>query len=368
MSAWIDPQSRYGSQYYDYAMSFRALAIAIDELPNSIEKYNQLPAIQFLLNDRESNVLQRTQYLEAFSYGDPGVLLASPGPSLSGLMLRELGSPQQIDYFYSLLQSQSMRTFFALTEPDKGSDANLIKTILEKNSEKNAYILNGEKCFCGNGAVAEMGVVIAKIGSTPAGMRAVWLPPVLLKQKGVLRENLPMFSLRGAQIAHLQFNDCAISDEFILGKHKPASQRGLLGIIKVFNQLRTGVGAIAIGHAQAVYDLFFEIYKNYPITKSLDFLKLNSSLDAARDLLKVAAQKVSEDPMDGTGVSIAKMNATQTAEKVVTFCIHHAQWSHLIEYPWLLKAYRDVFCWEYMEGTSQIQRNHVIRAIKESCI
>src|SRR3990167_4704932 len=131
---------------------FRKLALEIDKNPSAISQHLDAPIFEKLCLDQVSTCLERTQLMETLSYGDAGVSLAAPGPSLAGLMLRELGLPEQIDAFYSKLSEESMHTFFALTEPNKGSDASGIETKLTSchgNSQK--FLLNGVKCFFGNG-------------------------------------------------------------------------------------------------------------------------------------------------------------------------------------------------------------------------
>lgn len=364
---YVEPSIRYGELYASFAQDFRDIAFEIDADPECIFKHLDLPAVDFILSDRDSTAVARTAYLEAFGYGDAGVLLACPGPSLSGLMLRELGLPDQIDLFYSMLKTQKMRTFFALSEPEKGSDANYIQTRLQKNSRvRGSYRLNGVKSFFGNGAVANQGIVLAKIAEGPVGIRAVWLmPEILSNNDSILRQTLPMFSLRGAQIAIMSFHDTVVPQECILGEHLSACENGLLGIIKVFNRLRTGVGALAIGQAQGVYDLTFQLkQKNFLSLKS-EFADINHQLISARQLLQKAAAIVDENPLASQSVSLAKMNATETAEKVISRCIDLCTMDQLIENPWLTKAYRDVFCWEYMEGTSNIQKKEISKNLPQ---
>lgn len=354
---YISPDMRYGEKLYDYAEQFRSIALLIDHDPTAIERYFHLPAIQFLLLDRESTAIDRTQYLEALSYGDPGVLLASPGPSLSGLMFRELGLPEQIEQFYTMIREQHMRTFFALTEPEKGSDANHIQTKLSQKNKQ--YYLNGTKAFFGNGVVAGTGIVLAKIAESPVGIRAVWISPEILKSGSITKSLLPIFALRGSQISQMQFCHTNIPYENILGHHRSACESGLLGILKVFNQLRTGVGALAIGQAQAVYDICYLNQKCAQKNHHAIFSELNYLLISARTLLHQAAKTVDQDPFHAESVAIAKINATQTAERVIEQCIQHSATETLIENPWLLKSLRDVYCWEYMEGTTAMQKKQI---------
>jgi acyl-CoA dehydrogenase len=348
-----DPSVRYGEKLYGYAMDFRKIALVIDESPMQIKQYVDLEGVQFLLSDTESSAYDRTCYLEALSYGDPGVVLASPGPSLSGLMLRALGTETQIQQFYQDMQTQKMRTFFALTEPNKGSDANHIETRLIKNSD--GYVLHGQKCFFGNGAVAETGIVLAKIGDGPLGMRAIWMTPDTLSAHGVQRKTLDMFALRGAQIAAISFDHVIIPDTCILGNNTSACKNGLLSVMTVFNQLRTGVGALALGQAQGVYDLAYQYYKDSSIYSAI-FLNMNGALTLAREALHQAAHQCDQNPFDFYATSAAKVIATRTAEQVISHCIDIFSYEMLLENPWVMKSYSDVFCWEYMEGTSVIQK------------
>lgn len=365
-SYYIEPMIRYGELYASFANSFREIAFEIDSNPQAIFKYSDLTAVDFILSDRDSTAVKRTEYLEPFGYGDAGVLLACPGPSLSGLMLRELGLPEQVDTFYRQLKEKRMRTFFALTEPEKGSDANQIQTRLIKTN--NHFTLNGAKSFFGNGAVGDMGVVLARMSDGPVGIRAVWLAPDIMNDISIEKLTLSQFSLRGAQIAVMQFNQTYIPESQVLGHHLSACENGLLGIMKVFNRLRTGVGALAIGQAQGVYDLTFQLNQNRFKSLKSAFSDMNLSLASAREMLSHAASIVDQDPYASQPVSLAKANATQIAEAVIEQCIDLCSMDDLILNPWLMKAYRDVFCWEYMEGTTLIQKKQIARVLPKIVI
>lgn len=359
----LSPEIRYGQTLASYARSFRHIGCEIDSNPLAIVNYHHLPAIDFLINDRDSTTLDRTIYLEAFGYGDPGVLLACPGPSLSGLMMRELGTPEQMNAFYDLLRAKRLRTFFALTEPKKGSDANNIEARLTKTMHHDqSYLLNGTKCFFGNGAVGDTGIVFARISSGPIGVRAIWLTPELLDQDSIEKITLPAFALRGAQIAGMCFQNVKIPHDNVLGHHKSACENGLLSIIKVFNRLRTGVGAIAIGQAQAVYDLCVQSTTKTTKCFSSTLINMQLELDIARTMLRNAAKKIDANPLDSESVFVAKVYSTSVAEKIISTCINLFSFEQLIENEWLIKTYRDSFCWEYMEGTTHILKKQIMRS------
>lgn len=356
---FVNPEIRYGKVFSDYARSFRHIALEIHENPSCITNHLDLPAINFLVSDDSSTTLDRTQYLEALSYGDPGVLLACPGPSLSGVAIRELGSHDQIQHFYRIVKEKKIRTCFALTEPEKGSDATRIKAKIIKDN--NRFYLTGEKCFFGNGAIAEMGVVFAKIADNPVGTRAILLTSDILNSTLIEKNTLSQFSLRGAQIAAMRFNRVEIPEENILGAHLSSCQNGSLAIIKIFNQFRTGVGALAIGQAQAVFDICYENHSSFFSHSKLN--ALYSSLTNARLCLHQSAIKIDHDPMDGLSVSAAKVNASHTAEQVIRHCVDSLPFDVLLSEPWIVKSFGDVFCWEYMEGTTHVHRNQIARQL-----
>src|SRR3989338_1950103 len=355
MNVFQSPELRYGNVLYEYALSLREISLMVDENSLCINDYFHFPVINFLVSDRDSTALCRTHYLEALSYGDPGSLLACPGPSLSGLMMRTLANPDQINHFYFLLKEKKYRTFFALTEPLKGSDASHIQTQLKKIDE-NTWSLNGEKSFFGNGAVAEMGIVLAKISDNSLGIRAVLITDELLLQKNISREILPMYALRGAQIACMSFNNTIIPDENILGSHLSACKNSLYSIISVFNQLRTGVGALALGLAQAVFDFVYHLKSSHFFTYASFFHECDAQLSLCRGLLQEAAKRVDLDHADGALASLSKANATAVAENIVERCIALCSVDELMANPWIQKALRDVYCWEFMEGTTHIQK------------
>ena len=362
---YIAPEVRYGVKLAEYAQFFRDIALEVDSNPDYIFEFKHHPAVQFVMQDRDSTAQSRTEYFEALAYGDPGVLMTCPGPSLSGLVFRELGTQAQQDYFFTHIRNNHSRTFFGLTEPNAGSDAAALGCTLEKRSGR--YYLNGEKGLFGNGAVGDMGVVFARTAPGPLGIRAVFLSPELMlsTHSWIKRTSVPMTGLRAAQIGYMRFEQCPIAIEHVLGSHKKPMEYGMMAIIKTFNRLRTGVGGLALGQAQAVLDF---VYHN--LTHDSNFPRqlyrnLFYQVSSARTLLIEAATIVENNPYDSYHISVAKIQATKTAERVVMSCIAHLPATILLENAWLAKCYRDCFAWEYMEGTSHMQLTNVYQRLQK---
>lgn len=361
---YINPARRYGQELFGFARFFRRLALSVDKQPDQLLEYVTHPAIQKLLRDDSSTAVERTLYLEAYAYGDPGVMMACPGPSLSGLMIRELGTQSQIDDFYQYLKNHHARTFFALTEPNKGSDAGKLECRLTPNhSLPGHYILNGEKCLFGNASKGKLGVILARTNEGPLGIRAVLITPELLesKQNYIVRKRLPSIGLRGAQIGWMRFNNCPIAPEQLLGQGKAPMERGMMAVIKTFNRLRTGVGALALGQAQAVLDYFYEHNSYFRVGQVNAYTQYYYQIEAARELLLEAAGQIDSSPFDSAKISVAKVQATTVAEKVIAGVIGMMEPDVLFENPWIAKCYRDCFSWEYMEGTRNMQFKNIFQ-------
>lgn len=355
----------YGEIFADYADSFRKLALVIDTKPDAICEYTHLPAIRILINNEDMALKTPTLFYEALGYGDPGVLLAAPGPSISGLMLDELGTFEQKSTFYQYIAKHNSRTFFAITEPHKGSDAgNMTCELLKKDND--TFYLKGEKYLIGNGAVGDLGVVIARISPGPLGIRAVLLTPeqLNLNHHLIVRQHLPMTGLRGAQLAYLQFNHCLIAREQILGVDLSPMQNGMLAVIKTFNRMRTGIGALALGQTQALLDYYIEnkmLFKNF----DKDFYNhQNKKLQSTRQLLQMSVNAIEIDPFQSHPVSMAKLQAVNNLDAIVQKVFSQLIPEALLCDEWLGKFYRDSFAWEYMEGTSHMLKKDVMQYLK----
>lgn len=348
----------YPKHLLETMQTFREIALEIDKTPEAIDKFIQHEGIRSLCIDRDSTCLSRTKLLEALSYGDPGVLLACPGPSLSGLMLRELGSFEQKEYFFNLIETKHCATFLAVTEPNKGSDAGQMQTQIKKLDEDN-YEIYGQKWLVGHGADAPIGVLVARTSSGPLGITAVLLTPEVMDsaRDTLHREHLDVIGLHGARLSRFVFNGLKIQRQHILGYHLSPIKRGMMAVMKTFNRMRPGVAAFALGHSQAVVDyartnlVLTSEQKNYLDT-------IDAEIMAARLLLYKAALRVDQNAVESAYASVAKVKSTLIAEKATHAVIDLFGANYLL-HPLLMKWQRDTYGYEYMEGTSHIQLKHV---------
>jgi len=350
-------ESRYGIVLAEAANYFRKIALEIDNNPNAILHHCNHSSMNILTHLAKINCFDRVKMYEALAYGDPGVLLACPGSSLSGFLIEALGDECQKKIFYEQLENTT-RTFLAVTEPQHGSNLSEMKTRIHSNK------LCGEKWLVSHGATGELGIVIIKTGDGPLCARALMFTSEYLKQSNhIQRRLLPMIGLRGACLSRIIFNELTIEPDYLLGNHLKPIEHGMMALIKTFNQMRPCVGALAIGVAQAAVDYvsdFLEISK-YENT----ILHLQSLINVARNLLYIAAKEIDQNSLDSGLSSLAKARATQTAEIVITSIFDKLSATHLLMHPLLMKWYRDVWGFEYMEGVRNIHQLNVFNEYRK---
>jgi alkylation response protein AidB-like acyl-CoA dehydrogenase len=310
---------------------------------------------------RDESCLEAVVATVELARGDAGAILACPGPALAGLAVRHLGSDGQQQHFYGRLADGRTWTFFAMTEPDRGSDATAIQTRLEPDGS-GGYLLYGRKRYIGNGARGGIGVVFARTGRSPLSIRAVMVEPPAPGWSG---RRLAMVGLRGACLSELEFDGVPVAREMLLGEHLPPTRRGMWGAIKTFNNMRVQVGALAVGTALAVCDYVAEHRVETRRRGDAGLAVVRARAEAARQLLYQAAVRVDRDPDRGYLSCAAKLNATSVAVETARWGAAALGPASLIEHPLLEKWTRDACSFEFMEGTGNIQRLHVAQGYQQ---
>lgn len=286
-------------------------------------------------------------------YGDAGVVLACPGPSLAGVLVDELADDAQRDRFYGALADGATWSFFAMTEPGHGSDAGALETALRRETPER-YRLYGTKRHIGNGSRGRVGVVFARTGDGPLAIRAAL---VTAGAPGYRAAALDMIGLRGAGLGEIRLDGVPVAAELLLGRHLSPTRRGLWGAVRVFNTMRVQVAALAVGTGLALVDL---VRAERPAAPGATALA--ARLDACRRMVYAAAAVVDRDRDAGQLSSLAKLTATPLAREASRWAVRSLGPEALVERPLLEKWSRDVCAFEFMEGTSDIQRQHVVKS------
>ncbi|HEY2443903.1 MAG TPA: acyl-CoA dehydrogenase family protein [Streptosporangiaceae bacterium] len=359
------------------AGGLREAGLRLDQDPAATGHLLGLPAVQLLQNTFLPPEYRGGSYLpagnvasgawcvewaivmERLSYGDPGVVLASPGASLSGGAVLTLGDDAQRDWFFGRLVEAPTWTFFGLTEPAKGSAVIELETKLTSAAD-GGWRLDGRKRYVGNGSRAQIGVAFCRRAPGPWGIEAVLVDTA---EPGFGGEMLPSLGLRGAGISQLTFTGIQVPPERVLGYRRPPSRRGLYGALQTLMRARPTIATMALGVTQAVLDYVGE---QRPAPSRHDQWRLDELIDrtaATRRLTYEVAADIDRGTINPHRIGGVKMRAARLAEQTTLLAAELLGPASLIEHPWLEKAHRDVRAFELMEGTSNIHRLSVFQGM-----
>ncbi|AEB46091.1 acyl-CoA dehydrogenase family protein [Micromonospora maris] len=295
--------------------------------------------------------VERVVVLEELARADAAAVLALPGPSMSASVIADLADDDQQQRYWETVATEPTWTFFAMTEPAHGSDPGSMHTTLRRHGDD--FRLHGTKRYVGNGVRSRLGVVFARRNAGPLGVVAVLVDTDL---PGFTAAPLSTLGLRGLQLSELRMVDVPLTEADILGRQRSATRQGMWAATRTFNRYRPVVSCLALGVAQAAYDLVVTQRRRYRTDERHLLTGWEQRLAGTRALVLAAARAVDADPRDGTLAAAAKLRATRLAEEITTTAVRllgpGARWEH----PMLDKLLRDARAFEFMEGTGNIQR------------
>jgi alkylation response protein AidB-like acyl-CoA dehydrogenase len=282
------------------------------------------------------------------------------------------GTEEQKQRWLTPVARGEMRASFCLTEPSAGSDAASISTYAERDGDD--YILNGEKSYSSGGTVADYSVVFAKT-DREAGARGVSAFIVPRDTPGfILTRTDRKMGVHGVPTAHFTLEDARVPKANLIGE---VENRGFNHAMLTLNSARPLVAARGLGLAEGAlaYALDFARKRRAfggPITElqaiQFMFADMAIAIESARLLVYQAAKLVDGgrfQRQDAPFLSIAKAVATEAAVKVSSDAMQvmGAQ-GYMKDHP-LERHYRDARQLMIVEGTSQVQRVVIARALLE---
>ncbi|GAA0368977.1 MULTISPECIES: acyl-CoA dehydrogenase family protein [Micromonospora] len=322
--------------------------------------FNPAPLVlageRFLL----TSALERVVFCEEIARGDLGMMLALPGASMSGVLVAAIGDRSQQEWFYGRLLARPTWTFFALTEPDGGTDAAGLRTRATESTDGSGWRLTGRKRYISNALRASMGVVFHRTGDGPLGLGAALVDTTAA---GFTATAVPTLGVRGAQLGALHLDAVPIAAEQLLGRHLSPMRRGSWGWQRTFNLLRPTVAAMAVGLAQAACDYVREHRRVLRPDERDVLARVAGEIEGVRRLTRRAAVAVDADSGSGHLASAAKLRATRLAIGVTRWALGSFGPGARLDQPLLDKFARDAGALEYMEGTGNVQRLAVAAAL-----
>jgi alkylation response protein AidB-like acyl-CoA dehydrogenase len=255
---------------------------------------------------------------------------------------------------------------YCLTEPGAGSDAASLSTRALRDGEH--YVLDGSKAFISGGGVSDIYVVMVRTGdSSPRGISCI----VVEKDTPGLSFGAPEKKLgwKTQPTAMVTFENCRVPVSNRIGAEGQGFKIAMAGL----DGGRLNIGACSIGGAQFCLDRTIDYMKERRQfgSRLADFQALQfriadyaTEIDAARLLLHRAAVAIGEGEPAATRLAAqAKRLATDTGFEVVNGCLQlHGGYGYLRDYP-IERVLRDVRVHQILEGTNEIMRLIISRAM-----
>jgi alkylation response protein AidB-like acyl-CoA dehydrogenase len=321
----------------------------------------------------ETAIMNMCIVTEELSKACGGISLAFAGSGLGTLPIIISGSDEQKQRWLPDLAAGKKLAAFAITEPNAGSDAASIKTTAVKDGDD--YILNGTKQWITNGGEAETYTVFAMTDKSKGARGA----SCFVVEKGTpgfeFGKKECKMGIRASATRELIFQDCRIPAENRLGKEGT----GFMTAMKTFDASRPGVGSQALGIAAGALELAVDYSRERvqfgkPVSanQGLQWMMADMAMkvETARALIYAVARHIDGDGGGGRPTKYSAMAKCYASDMSVQVCLDAIQifggYGYMKEYP-IEKYLRDAKITQIYEGTNQIQRDEIARAlIKES--
>ena len=286
--------------------------------------------------------------------------------SVGCMPLLQYGTAQQQHDFLSPLARGEKLAAFCLTEPQAGSDASGLRTRAERQGD--SYVLNGTKQFITSGKNADLAIVFAVTDPT-AGKRGISAFVVPTDTPGYRVASVEAkMGQRASDTCQIVFEHCSIPAVNLLGDEGQGYKIALGNL----EGGRIGIAAQCIGIARAaleaaiLYSREREAFAK-PLAEhqavAFKLADMATQIAAARQLtLHAAALKDAGEPCLSEA-SMAKLFASEMAERVCSDAIQiHGGYGYLQDFP-VERYYRDVRACQIYEGTSEVQKMVISRAL-----
>lgn len=305
--------------------------------------------------------------LEEIAAGDGGCsTIMSVQNSVVNVPILNSGSREQKERFLRPLASGAMRGGFALTEPQAGSDASNLR--VRATLGGNRYILSGTKQFITSGETADVMLTFA-VTDPDSGKKGIsaFLVPTDLPGYRVARKEEKL-GQRSSDTCQIVFEDMEITPDLMLGQPGEGYRIALSNL----EGGRIGVAAQSVGMARAAYESALAYARERTSfgkaivghqAVAFRLADMATQIEAARQMVLHVAQLRDAGRPCLKEASMAKLFASEMAESVCSQAIQvHGGYGYLADYP-VERIYRDVRVCQIYEGTSDVQRLVISRAI-----
>ncbi len=305
--------------------------------------------------------------LEEIAAGDGGVstTISVTNCPVNAILMRYGNEAQKQRWLVPLARGELLGGF-CLTEPHVGSDASSLRTTALK--EGDAYVINGVKQFITSGKNGDVMVVIAVTDKT-AGKRGMSAFLVPTKTPGYVVARLEdKLGQHSSDTAQINFDQCRIPAENMIGQEG----EGYKIALSALEGGRIGIGAQSVGMARSALEVAIAYAKQresfgQPIFNhqavGFRLAECATQLEAARQLIWHAAALRDAGRACLKEAAMAKLFASETAEKVCSVAIQTLGGYGVVnDFP-VERIYRDVRVCQIYEGTSDVQKIIIQRGL-----
>lgn len=305
--------------------------------------------------------------LEEIAAGDGGIstIISVNNCPVCSIAMMYASEAQKQQWLRPLAQGELLGAF-ALTEPHTGSDAAALRTTATRDGEH--YVINGTKQFITSGKHGDVAIVMAVTDKAAGkkGISAFWVPT-----------NTPGYIVAGVEhkmgqhssdTAQIVFDNCRIPLENLIGEEGMGYKIALSGL----EGGRIGIASQAVGMARAAYEAALAYAKDRESFGKAIFehqavqfrlAEMAMKIEAARQLILHAASMKDAGLPCLKEAAMAKLFASEMAERVVSDAMQvFGGYGYVADFP-VERIYRDVRVCQIYEGTSDIQKILIARAL-----
>ncbi|MDM4767799.1 acyl-CoA dehydrogenase family protein [Pelomonas sp. SE-A7] len=281
-------------------------------------------------------------------------------------IMMAFGNEEQKQEFLKPLARGDMLGAFCLTEPHVGSEAGGLKTTAVRDGDD--YVLNGVKQFITSGKNGDVAIVMA-VTDKAAGKKGIsaFLVPTKTPGYTVARIEDKM-GQHASDTAQILFENCRIPARYRLGEEGQGLKIALSGL----EGGRIGIASQSVGMARAAFEAALKyskervafgvpIFEHQALQHKL--ADMATQIEAARQLIWHAAALKDAGQPCLKEAAMAKLFASEMAEKVCSAAIQvHGGYGYVSDFP-VERIYRDVRVTQIYEGTSEVQKILIGRAL-----
>jgi butyryl-CoA dehydrogenase len=305
--------------------------------------------------------------LEEIAAGDGGtstIISVNNCPVCSIAMM--YASEEQKQQWLVPLARGEMLGAFALTEPHTGSDAAALRTTAVREGDE--YVINGTKQFITSGKYGDVAIVMAVTDKAAGkkGISAFWVPT---DAPGYVVAGLEhKMGQHSSDTAQIVFDNCRIPAANLIGEEGMGYKIALSGL----EGGRIGIASQSVGMARAAFEAALAYAKDRTSFgkaifehQSVQFRlsEMAMQIEAARQLILHAASMKDAGLPCLKEAAMAKLFASEMAERVVSNAMQvFGGYGYVADFP-IERIYRDVRVCQIYEGTSDIQKILIARAL-----